>query len=1022
MPMAPRAGNTPTRTTTTTTTLTPSMLMLHHQCTTNANALTQNVRVRYNAKQIYTKAGEILCIMNPYTLCRDKNGVGIYDEMYMKKYRNRPSESALARMSAQRRADARLPPHVFETADVVYTRLFKDMECQSVIISGESGAGKTETTKQIMQYVANISSLSRNGGKRSSMDDLAGARRRSIGRRGSLGGPDNKFQAAAGDKALIEQQLLQSNPILESFGNSKTLRNNNSSRFGKYLRIFFSPTDQTKIIGGSIDHFLLEKSRVCSQLPGERSYHFFYQLCAASANAGSFAGLTTTLRECQVEAGAGSFKFLSKSGSHEICDAYMGGSSSNDLADFSAVYEAMRTCGFPEGVVCDILRSAAATMHLGNVEFASVEDSNSASGQVVSGITPNAQKSFSAACKLLGIPEKGLMDAVSTKETTAAGQTTVTRLGPKAAKDSCQSLALELYSRTFAVLVKEINAGIKRTCVEKLGVNSNFDKDPASMFIGILDIFGFEVFDQDNGFEQLLINYANERLHNLFIKHVFKLEEEKYRREHIDFSKIQFEDNKIVIDLINKKPLGLFHQISDACMFNKMSDDRLLLAMFQKLKRTSDRNGKPTPASRFRNPGFKYRNKFVVVHSANEVVYTVDGFIEKNKDLLQPTIERLLQNESKNALVNAVFQPKSPGKGGAGKQSGRKRSTLTGANVMLSLRFDENISRLVQTIEVTALSFVRCIKSNECKKPFFFNTDKVYNQLQYLGVLDSIRIRHDGFSYQKPYQEFFEYYVIVVPAGGGDPDLKLVQPPGADYRALSLKLFNVLWTWGGGTLFPAERRDELVQFGDTKLFMRKQLSQSLEALREVKLRAMDEATVRIQAIFRMYRARRIIRSFYSGWLRLQSAWRAIRYRRIWLQRRGAVMTIQNAGRAYLSRRTFTKKIKAIQTIQAFVRSCAAKLKWTRLRRGLRTLHSLSRGYIVRQHVLRMLMAIRTLQNFVRAFLRRNKEYWGKVRAALLFQAVWRGFKTRVEREDIVDYLALRRQERQFDQGVRVIQA
>lgn len=134
------------------------------------------------------------------------------------------------------------------------------------------------------------------------------------------------------------------------------------------------------------------------------------------------------------------------------------------------------------------------------------------------------------------------------------------------------------------------------------------------------------------------------------------------------------------------------------------------------------------------------------------------------------------------------------------------------------------------------------------------------------------------------------------------------------------------------------------------------------------------------------------------------------------------MTIQNAGRAYLSRRTFTKKIKAIQTIQAFVRSCAAKLKWTRLRRGLRTLHSLSRGYIVRQHVLRMLMAIRTLQNFVRAFLRRNKEYWGKVRAALLFQAVWRGFKTRVEREDIVDYLALRRQERQFDQGVRVIQA
>ena len=959
--------------------------------------------------------------MNPYTLCRDQNGVGIYDELYMRKYRNRPTEAQLARMSAHRREEARLPPHVFETADTVYTRLFRDMECQSVIISGESGAGKTETTKQIMQYVANISTLSAKGKKNNSSNELALARRRSIGRRGSLGGPDNKFQA--GEKALIEQQLLQSNPILESFGNSKTLRNNNSSRFGKYLRIYFSRTNKSKIIAGSMDHFLLEKSRVCSQLPGERSYHFFYQLCQAASHAKSFAGLTDVLKECSVSSGAESFVFLSKSGSHDIRDAYMGGTSSNDLADFATVHKAMQTCGFPEKVMHDILRSTAATLHLGNVEFASVEDSNSASGYIVSGVTPGkAQKSFTAACKLLGILEEDLITAVSTKETTAAGQTTVTRLGPKAAIDSCQALALELYNRTFAMLVQEINSGIKRTCVEKLGVDPNFDRDPTSMFIGILDIFGFEVFDHNNGFEQLLINYANERLHNLFIKHVFKLEEEKYRKEHIDFSKIQFEDNKIVINLINKKPLGIFHQISDACMFNKMSDDRLLQGMAQKLKRKTDRSGEPTPASRFKNPGAKYHNKFVIVHSANEVMYSVDGFIEKNKDLLQPTIEKLLQGKSNNELVRRAFQPKEATRGGAKKKASNKRSTLTGANVMLSLRFDENISRLIQTIEVTALKFVRCVKSNECKKPFFFNTEKVYNQLQYLGVLDSIRIRHDGFSYQKSYQEFFEYYVIVVPSGGGDTDLRLVQPPGADYKALSLKLFNVLWTWGGQTLFPEESRDELVQFGDTKLFMRKQLSQSLEALREVKLRAMDDATVRIQAAFRMFRARRFIRSFYAGWLRLQSAWRAIRFRRMWLQRRESTIMIQKASRAYLSRLTLMKTRRAIKTIQAFARKCAARIKWTRLRRGLRTLHSLSRGYIVRQHVLRMLMAIRTLQNFVRAFLKRNKQYWGKVRAALLFQAVWRGFKTRVEREDIVDYLALRRQDRIFARGVCVIQA
>ncbi len=718
--------------------------------------------------------------------------------------------------------------------------------------------------------------------------------------------------------------------------------------------------------------------------------------------------------------------------------------------------------------MADIFRSVATTLHLGNVRFDEVDDSNSASGTRVSGVSSSggSSTSFATACALLGVSSDDLLKGLSTKETTAAGQTTVSQLSAATALLSVEALALELYNRTFGRLVTEINEGIKRTCVEKLGVSPDFGRDPNSLFIGILDIFGFEVFDQSNGFEQLLINYANERLHNLFIKHVFKLEEQKYRDEHIDFSAIRFKDNKIVIDLINKKPLGLFHQISDACMFNKMTDERLLNQMCQKLKRKTDRNGNPTPASCFRNPGFKFRNKFVVVHSANEVMYSVDQFIEKNKDLLPPTVERLLEKKSRNKvsaprcrivfspppppflvplfphsadiththvhtlpqLVLSLFQPKASPQTTAkagGRKSGRGgaggRSTLTGANVMLSLRFDENISKLVQTIEVTALSFVRCVKSNECKKPFFFNADKVYNQLQYLGVLDSIRIRHDGFSYQKRYQEFFEYYVIVVPAGGGNENLKLTQPDGCDYKALSEQLFEVLWSWGGGTLFPAEKRNELVQFGDTKIFMRKQLSQSLEALREVKLRNMDEATVRIQASFRMFRARRIIRSFYGGFLRLQSAWRAIRYRRIWLKRRQATLTIQNQGRAFCAYRKFQRQRKAVRTIQSFVRIIGHKLRWTRLRRGLRTLHSLSRGYIVRQHVLKMLMAIRTLQDFCRAFLKRNKEYWAKVRAALLFQAVWRGFKVRVEREDIVDYLQLRREERSHGRAVRVIQ-
>lgn len=961
--------------------------------------------------------------MNPYTLVKDANGVGIYDVLYMKKYRNRPTEAALGRMTQQRREQARVPPHVFECADNVFTKLFKDLECQSVIISGESGAGKTETTKQIMQYLANVSNLS--SSHKPAKEDIASAHRRSLGRRGSLGGPDNKFQVAeGGNKALIEQQLLQSNPILESFGNSKTMRNDNSSRFGKYLRIFFDKKGDHQINAGSIEHFLLEKSRVCSQLPGERSYHFFYQICAGAANSKKFTEFASVLDSLNCNNGAGEFVYLSRSGSHNIRDAYMGGQSSNDLTDFSSVIEGMKTCGFDPKIISDLLRCVAASMHLGNVQFDEVDDTNSATGTAVQGVSSGqAAKSFATVCSLLGLSSQALVNAVSTKETTAAGQTTVTKLSAKAAVLSCEALSLELYNRVFTRIVHEINAGIKRTCVEKLGVDPNFNKDPSALFIGILDIFGFEVFDGGNGFEQLLINYANERLHNLFIKHVFKLEEEKYRAEHIDFSAIRFKDNKAVIDLINKKPLGLFHQISDACMFNKMTDDRLLNQMNQKLKRKTDKNGNPTAASCFKNMGPRHRNKFIVIHSANEVIYTIDSFIEKNKDFLQPTVERLLEKEAKNGLVHEMFQPKvslkSTGGGGGGRT--KSRSTLTGANVMLSLRFDENISRLIQTIEVTSLQFVRCVKSNEQKKPFFFNATKVYKQLQYLGVLDSIRIRHEGFAYQKPYQEFFEYYVIVVPAGGGNENLRLNQPSGADYRALSKQLFDVLWSWGGSSLFPEEKRNELVQFGDTRMFMRKQLSQSLEALREVKLRKMDESTVIIQATFRMWRARRIIRSFYSGFLRLQSAYRAIRYRRIWLARRSALLKIQGAARAYTIRRHYLRVKTSARTIQAFIRICNQKLKWTRLRRGLRTLHSLSRGFIVRQHVLRMLLAIKTLQMFVRSFLRRNKEHWGKVRAALLLQAAWRGFKVRLEREDIVDYLSLRREERQKTTAVRVLQ-
>jgi myosin-7 len=306
-----------------------------------------------------------------------------------------------------------------------------------------------------------------------------------------------------------------------------------------------------------------------------------------------------------------------------------------------------------------------------------------------------------------------------------------------------QTLAATLYVNLFGVLVHMINDGIRSSVQNVLDLDPNFEKNPSNLFVGILDIFGFEVFDEGNGFEQLLINYANERLHNFFIKHFFKMEEIKYEKEGIDYSSIQFTDNQLVLDLIGKKPNGLFHQISNASLFGKLTDEKLLNNIATKLKKKKDKDGNPNANSHFVSGGFRDRMLFTVRHSANDVTYTCESFIEKNKDKLEPALENLM-SQSRSKLVRSLVAAPSASDGGG--RNTKKRSTLAGANVMLSLRFANNISVLMKTMESTAPQFIRCVKSNECKKPFFFNSLKTFHQLQYLGVLDSIRIRHDGYS------------------------------------------------------------------------------------------------------------------------------------------------------------------------------------------------------------------------------------------------------------------------------------
>jgi myosin heavy subunit/alpha-tubulin suppressor-like RCC1 family protein len=959
------------------------MVYFHHL---HEPAIVNNIMVRYLSQQIYTRAGEILIVMNPYKLCRDKDGISIYDEMYMRKYR----------VKSEGTRSGGNPPHIFEVANRAFIRLREDGKPQSIVISGESGAGKTETTKQIMQFVANISSSSgQSGVVPNEAKERSAARRRSTRRRGSLGGPANKFEVS--DKAVIERQLLQSNPILESFGNCKTMRNNNSSRFGKYLKIFF---EDGKIVGGSITNYLLEKSRVFTQLSGERSYHIFYQILRG-ADEDYTSGMYLRSPD--------QYRILSKSRSHDVRDAYMGGEGSSDEADFFAVKNAMSVCGFSDEAVKDTFRIVAAVLQLGNVRFDDVEDGNVSSGRRAVGVTQAASKDFDAACKNLGLTPDSLSEAFRTRHLTVGGNTQVLAVDAKSADEAVVALAGTLYTWLFSAIVRMVNEGIRKSVETELGFKPDLN---STKFIGILDIFGFEVFDTQNGFEQLLINYANERLHNFFIQYVFKLEEKKYQEEGIDYSNIEFQDNQAVIDLISKKPDGIFQQMSSAGVFGKLTDVKLLEKMAQAFAKKNSQVKDPS-LQLFKKKGPRYPNKFIVCHSANNVEYTIDGFLKKNKDHLLGHLMECVETSTMPLMAQLLGSKKG--------KSSEKRTTLTGASVMLSLRFGSQIGSLMKTMRATNPLFVRCIKSNEVKRPFFFDSAKVFHQLRYLGVLESIRIRHEGYSYQESFKAFYEYFVVVAQTNP-EQGFVLVPEAGADYRPLAEKLGTLMWSWIKEEEFPKSKLKDHFQLGQTRVFIRKKLAQGLEALRGRLLIDMEIAANKILAAYNGFRVRKRMKVFKTSLVRCQLAFRGRFYREVWVRRQHSIKTLQWFVRGYLLRKRFNGTVKpAICILQRFIRKTHDRLRWLRIRRGLRILHRLSRGFIVRRHVMKMLEAVKRLQRGIRGFLARNRMYWSKVKAVLFMQSLWRAYQARQQREDIVDFLALKRKNRRVKICVRRLQ-
>lgn len=665
----------------------------------NEASVVHNLRQRYFSNMIYTYSGLFLVAINPY------HALPIYSDTIVASYKGQ-----------RREANA---PHIFAVADGAMHNMIHARENQSLLITGESGAGKTENTKRVIQYLAAAAT---------EMDNSAQGE--------SLG--------------LLERQILQANPILEAFGNAQTVRNNNSSRFGKFIRIEFSFAGA--IAGGNIDWYLLEKSRVHTRSAKERNFHIFYQLLRS--------GDDTLLRSLGLVAQPDAYEYL-RGGRRDIEGV-------DDKTEWHRLIDALRTVGFDE-FECDMLfRAVASILLLGNIQLA--EDRLNQARIVDS-------TEVERVGVLLGVDAAALNSAL-VRPMVRAGRETVTQSrSKKQVIDEIAALSKTLYEKTFGWLVDRINRVLDRPTSK-------------SSFIGVLDIAGFEIFES-NSFEQLCINYTNERLQQFFNHHMFMLEQEEYAREAIEWNFVNFGlDLQPTIDLIESShPVGILAILDEECIMPKASDDTFTDKVNTIWGTTrdgvpNDTAGAAAAAERGVAHGSskflasRLAGRFVVHHYAGQVEYTTDKWLDKNRDPLNDNITRVLAG-AEEPFIAALFSEQVPD-----DQLNRKRGGRRGAFRTVGQRHKEQLASLMAQLDATQPHFVRCIVPNTEKKPGRFDMPLVLDQLRCNGVLEGIRIARLGYPNRLLFSEFRNRYELLAPD---------VVPPGyMDGRVVCQKIADAL--------------------------------------------------------------------------------------------------------------------------------------------------------------------------------------------------------------------------------------
>ncbi|KAG2734330.1 hypothetical protein G9P44_002336 [Scheffersomyces stipitis] len=682
----------------------------------NEPSVVYNLYLRYNDDLIYTYSGLFLVAINPY------KSLPIYDTRTLERYHSHVFE--------------RPPPHIFATAEGTYRNLLSNKKNQSILVTGESGAGKTENTKKIIQYLSSIT--------------------HPVG--GSTPSSPEKIRDISTHSRTIDTRILQANPILESFGNAKTIKNNNSSRFGKFIQIYFS--SRGEISRANIDYYLLEKSRVVYQASQERNYHVFYQFLKGYDQLSNF-GLNKDIT---------TYKYLNNP---KITIPNV-----DDFKEFNILSEAFKIMGFEVSEINHIFQILAVVLHLGNLEFTSWKSEQASFTQ---------ESPVQIITELLGIDQSDFTNNILRPKVKAGREFVQKSKKASEAKYAIDAFAKHLYEKLFQLIIARIN------------VNLENDSDQANEdlnFIGVLDIAGFEIFEM-NSFEQLCINYTNEKLQQFFNHHSFILEQSEYLKEAIQWEFIDFGlDLQPTIDLIEtKNPMGVFKLLDEECVIPNSSDKSFM-------EKLAD-HWASGQSKKFQQN--KFKSGFIIHHYAGLVEYNVDGWLQKNTDPVSENLLSLLPYSSNNFIRDMfenddhlVVDPKR----------GAKLQTA-------SSKHKDQLKDLMDQLECTEPHFVRCILPNLNKKANKFDKNLVLSQLRCNGVLEGIRITRAGYPNRMTFDEFYQRYAII--------NVKEIYTK--DLKTNSERILRF-----------AELDPDTFKVGVTKIFFKNGILGKLEEMRDVSLK------------------------------------------------------------------------------------------------------------------------------------------------------------------------------------------